>query len=121
MTCGFTASLRRSGDQGAVSGDAGRFVPAPLEFARDALEMTAHRLARAVRVVRRERSDDRFVVGKRLRPERRGVEMNFDSRPEVATPKIPEARDRVENAITEAGAEVLHTTIDRQGVQVVSR
>ena len=33
----------------------------------------------------------------------------------------PEARDRVEKAIAEAGGEVLHTTIDRQGVKVVSR
>ena len=33
----------------------------------------------------------------------------------------PDARDRVEKAITDAGAEVLRTTIDRQGVQVVSR
>src|SRR5947207_8536958 len=33
----------------------------------------------------------------------------------------PDARDRVENAIHEAGAEVLPMTIDRQGVQVVSR
>ncbi len=33
----------------------------------------------------------------------------------------PEARDRVEAAIAKAGGEVLPTTIDRQGVQVVSR
>src|SRR5881397_2133815 len=33
----------------------------------------------------------------------------------------PDARDRVENTIREAGAEVLPMTIDRQGVQVVSR
>src|SRR5438876_1438727 len=33
----------------------------------------------------------------------------------------PDARDRAENAIREAGAEVLPMTIDRQGVQVVSR
>jgi len=33
----------------------------------------------------------------------------------------PAARDRVENAIREAGAKVLPMTIDRQGVQVVSR
>ncbi len=33
----------------------------------------------------------------------------------------PAARDRVENTIREAGAEVLPMTIDRQGVQVVSR
>src|SRR5207302_9648104 len=33
----------------------------------------------------------------------------------------PEARDRVEKAIVEAGGEVLRTTIDRQGVNVVSR
>ena len=33
----------------------------------------------------------------------------------------PDARERVEKAIVEAGAEVLPTKIDRQGVQVVSR
>jgi D-glycero-alpha-D-manno-heptose-7-phosphate kinase len=33
----------------------------------------------------------------------------------------PEARARAERAIIEAGAEVLPMTIDRQGVQVVSR
>jgi D-glycero-alpha-D-manno-heptose-7-phosphate kinase len=33
----------------------------------------------------------------------------------------PDARKRVETAIREAGAEVLPMTIDRQGVQVVSR
>jgi D-glycero-alpha-D-manno-heptose-7-phosphate kinase len=33
----------------------------------------------------------------------------------------PDARQRVEKSILEAGAEVLHMTIDRQGVQVVSR
>jgi D-glycero-alpha-D-manno-heptose-7-phosphate kinase len=33
----------------------------------------------------------------------------------------PDARERVEKAILEAGAEVLPATIDRQGVQVVSR
>ncbi len=33
----------------------------------------------------------------------------------------PEARERVEKAIVEAGAEVLQVNIDRQGVQVVSR
>jgi D-glycero-alpha-D-manno-heptose-7-phosphate kinase len=33
----------------------------------------------------------------------------------------PDARDRVETAIREAGAEVLPMTIDRQGVQVMSR
>jgi D-glycero-alpha-D-manno-heptose-7-phosphate kinase len=33
----------------------------------------------------------------------------------------PDARERVEAAIREAGAEVLPMTIDRQGVQVVSR
>src|SRR5881296_2174133 len=33
----------------------------------------------------------------------------------------PDARDRVETAIRESGAEVLPMTIDRQGVQVVSR
>ena len=33
----------------------------------------------------------------------------------------PDARERVEKAIREAGAEVLPMTIDRQGVQVVSR
>jgi D-glycero-alpha-D-manno-heptose-7-phosphate kinase len=33
----------------------------------------------------------------------------------------PDARERVEKAITEAGGAVLPTTIDRQGVQVVSR
>ncbi len=33
----------------------------------------------------------------------------------------PEARERVEQAIVETGAEVLPTKIDRQGVQVVSR
>jgi D-glycero-alpha-D-manno-heptose-7-phosphate kinase len=33
----------------------------------------------------------------------------------------PEARDRVEKAVVEAGGEVLHTTVDRQGVKVVSR
>jgi D-glycero-alpha-D-manno-heptose-7-phosphate kinase len=33
----------------------------------------------------------------------------------------PDARERVEKAIREAGAQVLPMTIDRQGVQVVSR
>ena len=33
----------------------------------------------------------------------------------------PEARERVEKALVEAGGKVLHTTIDRQGVKVVSR
>jgi D-glycero-alpha-D-manno-heptose-7-phosphate kinase len=33
----------------------------------------------------------------------------------------PDARERVEKAILEAGAAVLPATIDRQGVQVVSR
>jgi D-glycero-alpha-D-manno-heptose-7-phosphate kinase len=33
----------------------------------------------------------------------------------------PDARDRVERAIREAGASVLPMSIDRQGVQVVSR
>jgi D-glycero-alpha-D-manno-heptose-7-phosphate kinase len=33
----------------------------------------------------------------------------------------PDARGRVENSIREAGAEVLPMTIDRQGVQVISR
>jgi len=33
----------------------------------------------------------------------------------------PDARERVAKAIREAGAEVLPMTIDRQGVQVVSR
>jgi len=33
----------------------------------------------------------------------------------------PDARERVEKAILEAGAAILPTTIDRQGVQVVSR
>lgn len=33
----------------------------------------------------------------------------------------PDARSRVEQAIVEAGAEVLPVTIDRQGVQVISR
>ena len=33
----------------------------------------------------------------------------------------PDARSRVEAAIVEAGAEVLPVTIDRQGVQVISR
>jgi len=33
----------------------------------------------------------------------------------------PEARDRVERAIVDAGGEVLRTTIDRQGVIVISR
>jgi D-glycero-alpha-D-manno-heptose-7-phosphate kinase len=33
----------------------------------------------------------------------------------------PDARERVEKAITESGAEVLPMTIDRQGVQVMSR
>jgi D-glycero-alpha-D-manno-heptose-7-phosphate kinase len=33
----------------------------------------------------------------------------------------PDARDRVEEAIAEAGAEVLPVIIDRQGVQVISR
>jgi len=33
----------------------------------------------------------------------------------------PEARDRAEKAVAEAGGEVLHTTIDRQGVSVVFR
>ncbi len=33
----------------------------------------------------------------------------------------PDARERVETSVREAGAEVLPITIDRQGVQVVSR
>ena len=33
----------------------------------------------------------------------------------------PDSRDRVQKSIREAGAEVLPMTIDRQGVQVVSR
>jgi hypothetical protein len=33
----------------------------------------------------------------------------------------PDARTRVEAAIVEAGGEVLPVTIDRQGVQVISR
>jgi len=33
----------------------------------------------------------------------------------------PDARERVEKAIIEAGAQVLPMRIDRQGVQVVSR
>jgi hypothetical protein len=33
----------------------------------------------------------------------------------------PEARRRVETVITEAGGQILPVTIDRQGVQVVSR
>jgi D-glycero-alpha-D-manno-heptose-7-phosphate kinase len=33
----------------------------------------------------------------------------------------PEARERVEKAIVEAGAQVLPISIDRQGVQVISR
>ena len=33
----------------------------------------------------------------------------------------PETRDRVEKAITEAGGEVLRTTMDRRGVSVISR
>ena len=33
----------------------------------------------------------------------------------------PDARERVERAITEAGGAVLPMTIDRQGVQVISR
>jgi D-glycero-alpha-D-manno-heptose-7-phosphate kinase len=33
----------------------------------------------------------------------------------------PDARTRVESAIVEAGGEVLPVTIDRQGVQVISR
>jgi D-glycero-alpha-D-manno-heptose-7-phosphate kinase len=33
----------------------------------------------------------------------------------------PDARTRVESAIIEAGGEVLPVTIDRQGVQVISR
>ena len=33
----------------------------------------------------------------------------------------PDARERVEKAITEAGGAVLPMTIDRQGVQVISR
>jgi hypothetical protein len=33
----------------------------------------------------------------------------------------PEARERVENAVKDAGGSILRTRIDRQGVQVVSR
>ncbi len=33
----------------------------------------------------------------------------------------PDARERVERAVTEAGGAVLPMTIDRQGVQVISR
>jgi hypothetical protein len=33
----------------------------------------------------------------------------------------PDARERVEKSIRESGADVLPMTIDRQGVQVVSR
>ena len=33
----------------------------------------------------------------------------------------PDARSRVEGAIVEAGGEILPVTIDRQGVQVISR
>jgi D-glycero-alpha-D-manno-heptose-7-phosphate kinase len=33
----------------------------------------------------------------------------------------PEARDRVEKTIVDSGGEVLRTTIDRQGVKVISR